>query len=1141
MKKKKNQSVLTDKGNGKNGISRCLVLSLCMLTFLSAFAQTGKVNLKLENAPVKELFNAIEQQTTYRFSYRDADLENKQTVSLSLQNEDLKDVLTRELTQRGLSYRVSDNLIIILPASQQPPPSSDKKTKIRGIVKDTDGEPIIGANVVVEGQTIGTVTDMDGLFTLEVPEGAVLQVSYIGYVAQNIPVGNETEFNIMLIENSRLLDEVVVVGYGVQKKSDVTGAMIRVSSEDLNSRPVANAFEAMQGKAAGVDIVSNERPGEIGTIYVRGVRSLSASNTPLYVIDGIPVTSTSGIETLNPQDIESIDILKDASATAIYGSRGANGVILVTTKQGSEGKLSFNYAASLTVEKLQDYSEMMNSAEYIEWRRWAYYYLNPEVYPRGDEPTIENDYEIFLGASDPYAWRNIEKGWANGTWDGSLVPTTDWGSMVTQTGITHEHTLSASGGTDKVKGYASIGYLNNEGTVKGQSYTRYTTKFSLDINPVDWFNLGININGTFSEQQYGSSATVVGSLLSGTPDNLYAASTSLFPYAVPYDDDGNRITYPGGDDMVKNVAEEWKLSENERRMFRAIGSFYAQLDFGKMFSSLEGLRYRFNFGPDFRYYRNGTFRDAESVSSQGINRASLTNQSDFSWTLDNLIYYDREIGKHSFGITLLQSATKYHYEESSMAAENIPLASAKWNALTEDNISQLDGWSSGLTEYQLLSYMFRVNYSYNDKYLFTASGRWDGASQLADGNKWAFFPSAALGWRLDQEHFLKDVDWISQLKLRLGVGMTGNSAIDPYQTKGAIVSLYYPFGSSLVHGYAASEPLTGTEDVTMANSDLTWEKTLQYNLGVDFSFLNGRISGVVDFYRSYTTDLLMAMSIPSITGYTSTYANVGKTSNVGVDITLNTVNIKTRDFEWNTTINAAWQKDRIDELSNGKEDDISNNWFIGASLGVIYDYESAGLWTEDDIEEMEKFNANGHSFTVGMARPVDQNGDYKIDANNDRVIIGNTRPRWTLGMTNTFIYKNFDLSILLYGRFGYTVDTGGEAQLGRYNQRKINYYNENNKDAEYQKPIYDIGGGDPYYSILGYKKGAFLKVRNISLGYTFPKKWIIKSGLNNLRLYVQAKNPGRIFSTIDFLELDASQSYTSTWNRGFTIGLNVGY
>ena len=552
---------------------------------------------------------------------------------------------------------------------------------------------------------------MDGKFTLEVPANATLVVSYIGYKTQNVKVGSQNTFAIKMESDNEVLDEVVVIGYQTIKRKDLTGSVASVSGKTVSVMPVSNVAQAMQGKLPGVNITSQDgRPDAAISIRVRGGGSISQSNEPLILVDGVTVNSLNDI----PSDqVESIDVLKDASSTAIYGSRGANGVILVTTKSGKEGKMSLNYSGTVTIENLQDYSEMMNSAEYIDWRRWSYYYLNPSKYPRGDQPTKENDYEIFLGATDPTAWKNIEKGWAGGTWDGSRVPNTDWCDMVTQTGVTHEHTLSASGGTDKMKGYASIGYLDNEGTVKGQSYTRYTTKLSLDLKPTKWFNLGLNVNGTFSEQQYGSSASSVGQLIKGMPSNLYAASTSLFPYASPYDEDGNRIEYPGGDDKVKNVMNEWNNSQNERRMFRAIGSLYAQLDLGEIYAPLKGLRYRFNFGPDFRYYRNGTFRNEESISSEGKNRASLSNQSDFSWTLDNLIYYDKEFGKHSVGLTLLQSATGYHYEESSMAAEGIPLESAKWNALSKENVSLLDEWNSGLIEKQLLSYMFRVNYDYN--------------------------------------------------------------------------------------------------------------------------------------------------------------------------------------------------------------------------------------------------------------------------------------------------------------------------------------------------------------------------------------------------------------------------------------------
>ncbi|MDR1456350.1 MAG: TonB-dependent receptor [Tannerella sp.] len=1010
---------------------------------------------------------------------------------------------------------------------------------VSGMVKDVTGEPLLGVTVRVAGTSEGAATGADGIYSLSVSGDATLEFSYIGYMLQSVKVSGRKVIDIILSEDISALEEVVVVGYGTQRKIDVTGAMVRVGEKELKSRPVSNALEAMQGKAAGVDITSNERPGELGNIFIRGIRSLSASNAPLYVVDGIPLMSEGGIETLNPNDIESIDVLKDASATAIYGSRGANGVILLTTRHGKEGRYTVNYTGTVTAETIQDRTKMMNSGEYIEWRRWAYYYADPTKYPRADQPVQQNDYEIFLGASDPYAWANIMKGWAGGSWDGSKVGTTDWTDLVTQTGITHEHTLSVSGGNDKMKSYLSFGYLNNEGTMIGQGYERYTANANIDIAPQKWIEIGGTLTATYSEQQYGQSNT--GGQVSG-PGSIYAAANNNFPYAVPYDDNGNRITYPGGDDMVKTAIEEWRWTDNKRLTFRALGSFYTQLNL------MEGLKYRFNFGPDYRHYRNGIYIDEKSVNRVGSpNYASLQNRRDFSWTLDNLIYYDKTFGQHKIGATLLQTASAWNYETSYMRAIGIPFASQKWNALNTTNVTQLDNWDSYFAERQLMSYMARLNYGFADKYLATVSGRWDGASQLAEGHKWSFFPSAALAMRLDQEDFIRNCGWISQLKLRVGVGVTGNSAVDPYQTKGEIQSLIYPFGSTLASGYVTSEPTAG-EALSMANTSLGWEKTTQYNIGLDFSLIKGRVSGILDVYTSRTNNLLMRMSIPSLTGYTSTYANIGETKNSGADITLNTINIDTRDFTWSTNINLAYQKDEIVSLANGKEDDISNTWFIGYPAGytlndtqyagVIYNYESAGLWQEADKAEMDKFNANGHAFQAGMARPVDQNGDYRIDPNDDRVIVGNTRPHWTGGMTNTFNYKGLELSIFLYGRMGYTQNTNGEWQGGRYVQRSISYYNENNKDADYQKPIYNVAGGDPYYNILGYRSGSFIKIRNISLGYNFPRTTVVNLGVESLKLYVQAKNPGMLYSKIDWLDLDLGGS---TWNRGFTFGINAGF
>lgn len=1040
-------------------------------------------------------------------------------------------------------------LIFILSSLMQ---VNAQQKNVQGLVVDAMGEPVIGASVVVKGTTNGVLTDLNGTFTLSAKVGDALVISYVGYQPATVIVDGKSNVRVTLQEDSQLIDEVVVVGYGTQKKSDVTGAMVSVGADELKSRPTANVFEAMQGRAAGVDIRTSDRPGEMGDVFIRGTRSLTASSSPLYVVDGVPLNGTSGqtpeeslngasprggaLESLNPSDIESVEILKDASATAIYGSRGANGVVLITTKKGKEGRFSLNYSGSVSIDNIKDRTTWMSAGEYLEWRRWAYYYRDPAAYPRGDQPTMENDKTIFNGNNDTYAWANISKGWAGGTWDGSKVATTNWADFVTQTGITTEHTVSGSGGTEKNHSYVSFGWLSSEGTTKGQDYNRYTAKISNDLKLTDWLSLGGTINATYSIQNYGMSND--GGTTSG-PGSAYAAAMKNLPYAVAFDDNGSRIEYPGADSKIKTVVDEWQYSKDERKVFRALGSFYANLNIGKIWSPLEGLSYKLNFGPDFRSYRRGMFNDAESVNREGVNYASLTKSTDFSWTLDNLLYYNKTIGKHDFGFTFLQTATKYEYESNLMAAEGIPLAGSLWNALNTANISSLKNWDSSLTEKQLLSYMARVNYTYNGRYMLTASVRRDGASQLADGHKWATFPSVALGWRMDQEEFMKDISWISQLKLRLGYGVTGNSAIDPYQTKGSISSLFYPFGSSSIPGYVGYETLMGNSGrLAMANLNLGWEKTAQWNLGVDFSFLNGRVSGIFDIYTSRTTDLLMLQNILSLNGYMTTYSNVGETKNFGYDLTLNLVPIRTRDFEWTIGLNAAYTKNEIVSLSNGKEDDITNNWFIGQSTGVIYGYESAGIWKEEDAAEMAEFNKKGHNFQVGMAKPVDQNGDHKIDPNDDRKIIGHTDPRWTIGLNTNLTYKGFDLGIQLYGRMGFTYDTGGVWVGGRYNVRSYDYYNENNKNASYQKPIFDEGGKDAYYNILGYKNGSYLKIRNISLGYTFTTKMLKNTGLTNLRLYAQCKNPGMIFSHIDFMDMD---TYSNTYNSGFTFGLNVAF
>jgi len=1008
---------------------------------------------------------------------------------------------------------------------------------VEGKIIGADGQPLSGVTIQVKGRDTKTLSNADGSFQINAPSASsVLIFTYVGFGEQQVPINSRAQLAIALIPQENSLQDVVVIGYGTVKKKDVTGAVAGINQKDIRSRPVDNAVQAMQGKIAGVDVSSNERPGTVPNINIRGVRSLTASNTPLFVVDNIPLT-TGGIENINPGDIESIDVLKDASATAIYGSRGANGVVIITTKQGKSGKVTLNLNSSVTLENLVDNREMFDASEYITFKRWAYYYagLNPvtgvSTNPRGDQPNINTDRSLFSATSDPFAWANINQGWASGTWDGSKVQNTDWRGMVKEQSVTTDNTISVSGGSDKIKAYGSFGYLNNGGVVKGQSFERYSAKANVDFNATHWMNFGSTMNVSYSKQSYGQSNAGIATI--GTPaGGLYESARTIYPYAVPYDSAGKRILFPGADNAIKSIVGEEKYNIDERSTLRAFGSLYAQVDFGSILPVLKGLKYRMNFGPDFSYYSDGIYVDANSVANGGsTSYASLSKFKTFSYTLDNLLYYDKSIGDHSFGLTLLQSQTKYTRDSSFVSGNGVPQASQLWYALSTGTVTGAISTKGGLIEQQLRSYMARLNYGYRDKYLLTVSARNDGSSVLAEGHKYTLFPSAAVAWRITKEKFM-NAAWINDLKLRIGAGVTGNSAVPPYATQGAITPLFYPFYTTSVAGAIPS--------LEMANLELGWEKTTQYNVGVDFNLFKSRISGSVDLYTSKTTDLLLKRSIPSVTGYTSVYDNVGETANDGIDITVTTVNVRRKDLTWSTTINAAWQKDHIVTLANGKQNDIPNNWFIDQPNGVIYGYKSLGLWQSKDASGFGAFNANGHKFYPGNVRVADLNGDNKIDANNDQQIIGWTRPRWVVGMTNTVNYKQLDLSIFLYGRLNYLYNSGGEGQSARGTNREIDYYTENNTDAEFQKPIFSAGGNalDPYSPALGYHKASFIKVRNISLGYNFNNRTVGKSGISNLRAYFQVQNPGMLYSEVKFIDMDV---VGPTWNRGFTLGINASF
>ncbi len=1136
-----------------------ILLFLSVLSGIAAdtYSQTTRLTLKYENVRVEELLGLIEDQSEYRFFYNE-EVNLEERISVDISDETIFNILDKIFTDKDISYEIIGRQIILSNHSA----GQAQQKKVTGKVTDTSGAPLPGVTAVVKGTTIGTVTDFDGNYSLQnVPADATLVFSFVGMKPREISVAGKQTIDVVMEIEAIGIEEVVAVGYGVQKKSDVTGALVSVSSEKLASRPVTNVFEALQGRAAGVDITSNERPGELGSIHIRGVRSLIDDNPPLYVVDGVPIMSKSSIETLNTRDIESVDILKDASATAIYGSRGANGVIIVTTKKGKEGRLDLNYSGTFTMSNIVDKSPAMSASDYITWRRWAYYNSNPiELDPehgfvRGDEPTYDYDKKIFGGAGmDETAYNNIMSGWVNNsTWDGSKVVDTDWTDFVTQTALTQDHTISASGGTKNMNAYVSFGYLNNKGTQKGQEYERYTSKVSVDITPKEWIRLGGSINGSWSVQEYGFSRT--GQSSSSGPNYIYDAAKAIGRFALPYDENGDIIDRPGnmgGNGSVYTVIDEWNKSQDQRQIARILGSFYASVDFGKIHSALDGLTFKLNFGPDYRNYRQGIYIDNSSAVRLGSagSYAKLSNRRDLSWTLDEQLDYTRTFDKHKISTTLLHTSSSWNTEESAMSANNISKESFKWNAMGSVDITATESdasMSSGLTERALESYMARVNYAFNERYLLTVTGRWDGASQLSDGHKWDFFPSVSMAWRIEQEDFMKSVSAINQLKVRFGVGTTGNSAVKPYDTLGGIASFYVPFGTGGGNtlGYTTNEPYyTKPKNFNkMANKGLGWEKTTQYNLGVDYSLFDNRVYGALDLYKSNTDDLLMNMKIPTISGYASTLANIGKTKNHGIDITLNVVPVRRPNITWDLGINTAFQKDEIVELAYGKQDMVDNDWFIGESLNVFYGYQCDGLWQESDATEMAKFNANGHDFEAGMVKPVDQDDNYTINE-DDRVVLGQKTPKWTLGINSTVTFlKDFEFSFMMVGRMGYMVSTGGEGQLGLFQQREIDYWTPSNTDAKWQKPILSTSGKDAYSSLLGFKDASFIKMRNISLGYNIPSNACNKVGIRNAKIYVQAQNPFTVYSSVDWLDLDFGSSTTtySTFNRSWVVGINIGF
>ncbi len=975
----------------------------------------------------------------------------------------------------------------------------------RGTVVDEKGEPIIGASILIKGSTTGTISDLSGSFTLQAKTNDVLEISYVGFQTQSIAVQGQTQLRIVLIEDTKALSELVVIGYGTVKKSDVTGAITSISEKAIRERPVQNAISAMQGKAAGVDILTNVRPGEISSVVIRGTRSINAANTPLYVVDGVILMGS--MNDINPNDIASIEVLKDASSTAIYGSRGANGVILITTKSAKKGKVSVEYSNTTSVDVINSLTKWASAGEMLDRVRTAY--INGGEYLLGTtpltEPNLEADINKF-GHSDAATIAALNKAWEGGSYNPSAIPTTDWIGMLTQNGVTQNHQLSFSSANENSKIYTSIGYYSAEGNQTNQQYDRYTIRMNGETSPVKWFNLGTNVNIAMSEQEYGNivlSGTVTG------PRDLYSVALSQYLMAQPYDAQGELIVYPGNN----NAAPVWnpfinlEHTSDLTRVLNVQANMFANIQFTPW------LSYRMNLGTGYRTSRSGSWSGSESTSNRMVAKtasASYSNSENMQYLIENILNFNQSFDVHSISATLMQAAQHYQSESLNISASKILYDTSKWFNLAANLNGKPDSYGSGFTENNLTSYMGRINYALLDRYLLSASMRYDGASVLAPGHKWDMFPSLALAWKMQDEPFLQNFKKLDELKVRFGYGVTGNAAVGAYTTSGPLAQYNYVFGTT---------PAIGMIPYNMPNPNLGWEKTTQTNIGIDFGFFKRRVTGTLELYKSNTTDLLLDRSIPGIIGFVTILDNIGEMQNQGIEFNISTVNIQRDKFRWTTDLNISHNQEKIISLANGKEDMKGSGWYIGHPINVFRYFEVDGLWqnTADDLAEIAKWKANGYNFAPGQYKPVEQGEpNYKLE-DSDKVIVGNPRPKAVIGFTNTFNYNDFELSVFLYGRLGqkyyYNLIPGGYAggdYIGYGRKADLNeFWSETNTSAQYPQlnsKTATLSNADVNRS-ANIHDGSFIAVRNISLGYNIPAKWLKPLTLSSCNIFTQVLNP----------------------------------
>lgn len=1121
------------------------LFSLLFFFSVSLFAQEKGITVHLENVSLREVFSAIEKQTTYRFSYRNVVIDATKDISISKTKASVSSILNEALVGKNLEYNIVSSKSIVISDKQKSTTVGQKE--ISGIIKDVNGIPVVGATIMEKGTTNGSISDMDGNFTLNIAENGILQISYIGYTEQSVATANKTAFNITLKEDSLLLDEVVVVGYGSMKKKDLTGSISHVEAGKLANERPTTVQDIIRSSAPGLIVApSSSDAKETPGFLIRGKRSLKGGESPLIVLNG--VVFNGDLSEINPIDIESVDVLKDASSAAIYGAKSANGVVIITTKKGKGEKPTVQFDGSVGFATMGANREYYEPDEYLNYRS-DYATSSNGFQNKGyySKPTAENLKRYNLTEEQ---WRNydamgqgstnMEDVWIQRIGLGEVERghyfannPYDWYGAAWQTGLRQNYNVSLSGQTSRVNYYWSLGYQDNEGNQLGDRFKNYRTNLRVDAKATDFLEVGANLHLQSRDEGYQKID--------------WEGMCKNSPFSNPYNEDGTLNPWPMGQGHQApgtNSAYNLSMSSKNAGVQTVTSNFFAKLTLPF------NISYQFTFAPRYSWTQNRSWTSAQSVFDTTHGSASRESANSLVWTLDNIIKWNYTFaGKHSFDVTLLQSAEKYEFWSEKMTGQQFsPTDILEWHAMQSANEKTITSNDEKHTGDALMARLF---YSYDNRYMLTASVRRDGFSAFGRSNPRATFPSLALAWNFTNENFF---NWepMSNGKFRLSWGKNGNREIGIYQALSQLNT------GSGISRYSYATPTGSLYELStlqidrMANNDLKWESTASWNVGLDLGFLDNRINGSIEWYYMPTTDLLMDRSLPSISGYGSVITNLGKVVNSGLEISINSINIEKENFSWSTTFGLSHNKNRIKHLyytyedvldENGKiisskeVDDVGRGWFVGKPMNAIWDTEMIGIWQEDETEEAAKYGQK-----PGDAKALDKNGDYRI-SQDDNVFLGQKDPKVRLSLRNEFVlFKNLDVSFNLYSYLGHKAVTTDYLNsfdfTGDYlNSPVRNYWTPENKSNSYARLKSTLPSNVAPKKIISKD---FIRLENISIGYKVPQKIATLLRTQDIRVYATIRNVAiwafsKDWSQANYWDVET----TGSMPRTYTLGANI--